>query len=138
MLLDLYLKGAKHIARNPAGFRAGVGLFIVMRIDKAVETAGKGWHPVNVEVFALCDAATDSGGKLNVLGAFDSLQVGAYPTVYPHCAVAVRIRFRRIEQGKPSLLAALCRRRRQAVDLSPGCHHQHRHPAQRVFRVAPT
>ncbi|MEA4906378.1 MAG: hypothetical protein VB089_02095, partial [Anaerolineaceae bacterium] len=59
---------------------------------------------MNVEVFALCDAATDSGGKLNVLGAFDSLQVGAYPTVYPHCAVAVRIRFRRIEQGNHRFL----------------------------------
>ncbi len=27
---------------------------------------------MNVELFALCDAATESGGKLNLLGAFDA------------------------------------------------------------------
>ena len=28
---------------------------------------------MNIEAFLLCDAATDSAGKLNVLGAFDQL-----------------------------------------------------------------
>jgi hypothetical protein len=54
---------------------------------------------VNVEAFLLCDAATDSQGKLNLLGAFDSLTASAFPTVHPACAVVLRVRFQRIEKG---------------------------------------
>jgi hypothetical protein len=28
---------------------------------------------MNLELFALCDAATEAGGKLNLLGAFDAI-----------------------------------------------------------------
>jgi hypothetical protein len=55
---------------------------------------------MNVEIFALCDAATDQRGKLNILGAFDTIFIKDMPGVHPHCAVALRIRFQRIEQGK--------------------------------------
>ncbi len=54
---------------------------------------------MEVEVFALCDAATDSGGKLNVLGAFDRINARQFPLVHPHCAIALRVRFDRIEEG---------------------------------------
>lgn len=54
---------------------------------------------MDVEVFALCDAATDSGGKLNVLGAFDRINARTFPLVHPHCAIALRVRFDRIEEG---------------------------------------
>ena len=54
---------------------------------------------MNVEVFALCDAATDSQGKLNILGTFDSIWAAAIPTRHPQCSVAVRLRFSRIEEG---------------------------------------
>ena len=54
---------------------------------------------VDVEIFALCDAATDSAGKLNILGAFDKIGAQKLPVVYPRCSVALRIRFERIEQG---------------------------------------
>ncbi len=54
---------------------------------------------MEVEVFALCDAATDSGGKLNLLGAFDRIAGRSFPLVHPHCAIALRIRFDRIEEG---------------------------------------
>ncbi|MBI4673003.1 MAG: hypothetical protein HY741_15220 [Chloroflexi bacterium] len=54
---------------------------------------------MDVEIFALCDAATDSAGKLNLLGAFDRINVAEFPYVHPFCAVAVRVRFERIEQG---------------------------------------
>ena len=52
---------------------------------------------MNVEAFVLCDAATDSQGKLNILGAFDTLFVQNLPAVHPHCAVAARLRWERIE-----------------------------------------
>lgn len=56
---------------------------------------------MNIEVFSLCDAATvDVAGKLNVLGAFDMIWSAKMPTVYPQCAIALRIRFDSIERGE--------------------------------------
>ena len=54
---------------------------------------------MNIEAFLLCDCATDQRGKLNVLGAFDSIYARKMPTVHPACTVAARIRFEKIEQG---------------------------------------
>ncbi len=56
---------------------------------------------MNIEVFSLCDAATvDAAGKLNVLGAFDTIWSSNMPTVYPQCAITLRIRFENIERGE--------------------------------------
>ena len=48
---------------------------------------------MKIEVFALCDAATESHGKLNVIGTFDQLVAATLPVIHPACAVALRIRF---------------------------------------------
>ena len=56
---------------------------------------------MRVEIFSLCDAATvDTSGKLNLLGAFDTVWVTSMPTIYPQCAIALRIRFENIESGE--------------------------------------
>jgi hypothetical protein len=55
---------------------------------------------MNIDAFLLCDAATDSQGKLNVLGAFDTIFAKSVPVVHPQCAVAIRIRLSRSEQGE--------------------------------------
>ena len=54
---------------------------------------------MDIEVFVLCDAATDYGGKLNLLGTFDSIWARQFPSVHPHCAIALRVRFERLEAG---------------------------------------
>ncbi len=54
---------------------------------------------MDIEVFALCDAATEAGGKLNILGAFDCLYAHKFPVMHPQCSVALRMRFSRIEEG---------------------------------------
>ena len=54
---------------------------------------------MKVEVFILCDAATDSRGKLNVLGTFDQIYAAKMPVVHPACAIALRIRFDKMEEG---------------------------------------
>lgn len=54
---------------------------------------------MKIEIFALCDAATEGGGKLNLLGAFDVIATRELPLIQPSCAVAIRIRFKRIESG---------------------------------------
>ena len=56
---------------------------------------------MDIEVFSLCDAATiDAAGKLNILGAFDTIWIGSMPAVYPACTIATRIRFENIERGE--------------------------------------
>ena len=56
---------------------------------------------MNVEIFTLCDAATvDAAGKLNILGSFDRLNAPAEPSVHMHCALALKLRFDRVEEGQ--------------------------------------
>lgn len=55
---------------------------------------------MNLELFTICEAATDYQGKINVLGTFDAIQGRAVPVVHPHCAVAVRLRFAKSEEGE--------------------------------------
>lgn len=55
---------------------------------------------MKIEILALCDAATDSQGKLNILGAFDHIWSRQTPMIHPFCALALRVRFSRSEQGK--------------------------------------
>jgi hypothetical protein len=56
---------------------------------------------MQVEVFSLCDAATvDAGGKLNILGAFDTIWAVNVPVIHPQFALALRVRFDTIERGE--------------------------------------
>jgi hypothetical protein len=56
---------------------------------------------MKVEIFTLCDAATaDSGGKLNILGSFDRLNANTTPVTHPLCALAIKLRFERLEEGQ--------------------------------------
>ena len=55
---------------------------------------------MEIETFVLCDAATDYRGKLNILGTFDTIWGGKLPVIWPHCALALRVRFSRIEEGE--------------------------------------
>jgi len=47
----------------------------------------------------LCDAATDYGGKLNLLGAFDAIVAHRFPTTHPAAAFAARFIYYPSEQG---------------------------------------
>jgi len=55
---------------------------------------------MEIETFVLCDAAVDYLGKLSLLGTFDSITASSYPVVWPHCAVALRLRFSPVEEGE--------------------------------------
>jgi hypothetical protein len=54
---------------------------------------------MNTEAFLICDAATDSQGKLNLLGAFDTVFAAQVPALHRACSVCLRMRFSRIEEG---------------------------------------
>ena len=54
---------------------------------------------MNIQVAVLCDAATDDNGKLNLLGAFDTIYTQQLPAVHPQCSIALRMTFNKVEEG---------------------------------------
>jgi hypothetical protein len=58
---------------------------------------------MNVQVAVLCDAATDDNGKMNLLGAFDTIYAQQLPAVHPQCAVALRVTFAADDEGQRKL-----------------------------------
>jgi hypothetical protein len=58
---------------------------------------------MNIQVAILCDAATDDNGKLNLLGAFDTIYAPQMPAVHPQCAVALRVAFMSGDEGEHKL-----------------------------------
>lgn len=62
---------------------------------------------LKLEIFTLCDSAVDYGGKVCILGAFDSVAAAEAPYTVTHCAVVARMRFHRIEEGNHKLRVTL-------------------------------
>ena len=58
---------------------------------------------MNIQVAVLCDAATEDNGKLNLLGAFDTIYTPQLPAVHPQCAVALRVAFMSGDEGARQL-----------------------------------
>ena len=54
---------------------------------------------MNIQVAVLCDAAADYGGKLNILGTFDTILSRDLPVIHPQCAIALRLCFAKVEEG---------------------------------------
>jgi hypothetical protein len=48
---------------------------------------------LRVEMFALCDGATEHDGRLSLLGTYDLVQVSGFPCVLPLATVVLRVRF---------------------------------------------
>jgi len=55
---------------------------------------------MNIQIAVLCDAATDEAGKLNLLGAFDTIQTSQLPAIHPQCSVALRVTYFNGDEGK--------------------------------------
>jgi hypothetical protein len=58
---------------------------------------------VNFQIATLCDAATDYGGKLSLLGTFDTIMARQLPAKHPQCSVALRIVCDRADEGSHRL-----------------------------------
>ncbi len=54
---------------------------------------------MDIQTAVLCDAATDSHGKLNILGTFDTIYTSQMPAVHPQCSIALRMTFNKVEEG---------------------------------------
>lgn len=58
---------------------------------------------MNIQVAVLCDAATDDRGKLNLLGAFDTIITPKLPATHPQCSIALRVTLAAEDEGKHTL-----------------------------------
>jgi hypothetical protein len=58
---------------------------------------------MNIQVAVLCDAANEDSGKLNLLGAFDTIFAPQMPAVHPQCSVALRVTFMSGDEGEHKL-----------------------------------
>jgi hypothetical protein len=62
---------------------------------------------MEIPIAALCDAATDYAGKLNLLGVFDTVLTTKFPAVHPQCAIALRFVFDKAEEGNRTFQLSL-------------------------------
>jgi hypothetical protein len=60
---------------------------------------------MEIQIATLCDSAVDYGGKLSLLGAFDTIAAWELPAIHPQCSIALRILFRKEEEGPHTLSA---------------------------------
>ena len=51
-------------------------------------------------IATLCDQATESSGKLFILGSFDTIRTQSFPMVHKECTLALRMTFDHDEIGK--------------------------------------
>jgi hypothetical protein len=58
---------------------------------------------MQIQTAVLCDSAADYGGRLCILGAFDTLFARQFPVVHPHCALALRLCFFAEDEGEMKL-----------------------------------
>lgn len=78
-------------------------LGVEMRTGDAAGQCGPASEPMNIQIATLCDAATDYGGKLSLLGTFDTIMARQLPAKHPQCSVALRIVFDRSDEGSHRL-----------------------------------
>ena len=62
---------------------------------------------MKLEAFLICDAATLSGGKLNILGAFDQIRTERVPSKHFNSAVVVRLRVHPEDRGEHEIAVRL-------------------------------
>ena len=48
---------------------------------------------MKIELFTFCDFAQENGGKLTIVGTFDSIISRNFPCIHPQLSVVIRIRF---------------------------------------------
>ena len=48
---------------------------------------------IKIELFTFCDFAQENGGKLTIVGTFDTIISRNFPCVHPHLSVVIRLRF---------------------------------------------
>jgi len=50
-------------------------------------------YVIKIELFTFCDFAQENGGKLTIVGTFDTIISRNFPCVHPQLSVVIRLRF---------------------------------------------
>ena len=50
-------------------------------------------YKIRIELFTFCDFAQENGGKLTIVGTFDTIISRNFPCVHPQLSVVIRLRF---------------------------------------------
>lgn len=72
---------------------------------------------MQVELLAICDAATDVQGRLNILGVFEGIAGPSTPVERDRCSIATRMRFTKDEAGNHELVLRI--RNAKGILLAP-------------------
>jgi len=48
---------------------------------------------IKIELFTFCDFAQENGGKLTIVGTFDSIISRTFPCIHPQLSIVIRLRF---------------------------------------------
>jgi len=54
---------------------------------------------IKLELFTFCDFAQENGGKLTIVGTFDTIISKNFPCIHPQLSVVIRLRFDLYEFG---------------------------------------
>ena len=72
---------------------------------------------MNLELLAICDAATDYQGRLNMLGVFEGVAAPKASVIRDRCSIVTRMRFSTEESGAHALAIRL--RNKKGIQLMP-------------------
>jgi hypothetical protein len=72
---------------------------------------------MKVELLAICDAATDIQGRLNILGVFEGIAAPKTPVTRDRCTLVTRMRFFKDEAGSHEM--AIRFRNAKGVQMTP-------------------
>lgn len=72
---------------------------------------------MKIEMLAICDAATDYQGRLNVLGVFEGIAAPKTPVIRDRCCIVTRMRFMAAEAGAHQLKISI--RNSKGIQLMP-------------------
>jgi len=65
--------------------------------------AGIADRNLRIEIFAMCESASDQNGRLSILGTFDSITGVQFPLILQQAAVVLRLRFWPLERRNHSV-----------------------------------
>ncbi|MDR1215979.1 MAG: hypothetical protein LBK25_04785 [Treponema sp.] len=63
---------------------------------------------MKIEIFTFCDFAQENGGKLTIIGTFDTIIARSFPCIHPQLFIVIRMRFNIWEFAKHTFRIETC------------------------------
>lgn len=75
---------------------------------------------MKVDIFTLCDSAQEYGGKLIIIGTFNSIYGKEFPTLHPEFALVARVVFGEDEKGVHNIDFSIKKNGEEVYIMPPG------------------